>query len=132
MMMITCFDVVGRYVFGKPIFGATEMIQTLLAVTIFATLVLASAKDAHIFVPIFSSRIRAKFPNAEPLVLNVVSSIGLGVICYGIFKVGFDAYQTNRTTVVLEWSIALIAFICLFFSIVAAISQLFSKGERNG
>jgi TRAP-type C4-dicarboxylate transport system permease small subunit len=42
MMLLTFVDVVGRYVLGKPIFGASEMISTLLSLLIFAGLVLPS------------------------------------------------------------------------------------------
>ena len=40
MMAITFVDVIGRYLFNAPIFGAAEMIQFLLAGTVFSGLIL--------------------------------------------------------------------------------------------
>ena len=53
MMMLTFADVVGRYLFTAPIFGAAEMIQFLLAMTIFGGLCLVNARDEHITVELF-------------------------------------------------------------------------------
>ena len=44
MMLLTFVDVIGRYILGAPIFGATEMISTMLALAIFLGLGIANAR----------------------------------------------------------------------------------------
>ena len=67
MMGITFVDVLGRYVFNAPIFGAAEMIQFLLAVTVFSGLVLASLQDSHIAVTIFYRKFASGCPSGMTL-----------------------------------------------------------------
>jgi TRAP-type transport system small permease protein len=48
MMAITAVDVVARYVFNRPLRGAFEVTELLLAVLIFAGLPLVSHADEHV------------------------------------------------------------------------------------
>jgi TRAP-type C4-dicarboxylate transport system permease small subunit len=48
MMVLTFFDVVGRYLFNKPIRGAFEVTELALLVLIFAGLPLVSHADEHV------------------------------------------------------------------------------------
>ena len=47
MMVLTFIDVIGRYVFHNPIFGGTEIISALLALTIFSGLGVINARDEN-------------------------------------------------------------------------------------
>ena len=55
MMLLTFVDVLGRYIFSAPVFGAAEMISTMLALTIFMGLGLANARDRHIVCLLYTS-----------------------------------------------------------------------------
>src|SRR5689334_24228939 len=48
MMVLTFFDVVGRYLLNKPIRGGFEVTELLLLVLIFAGLPLVSHADEHV------------------------------------------------------------------------------------
>ena len=48
MMLLTFVDVVARYVFNRPLRGAFEVTELLLAVLIFAGLPLVSHADEHV------------------------------------------------------------------------------------
>ena len=48
MMVLTFFDVVGRYVFNRPLRGAFEITELALVVLIFAGLPLVSHADEHV------------------------------------------------------------------------------------
>ncbi|TAK84532.1 MAG: TRAP transporter small permease [Betaproteobacteria bacterium] len=48
MMLLTFVDVVGRYLFNRPIHGGFELTELLLLVLIFAGLPLVSHADEHI------------------------------------------------------------------------------------
>ena len=56
MMAVTFADVVGRYLFSAPIYGAAEIIQVMLAITIFSAMGLVSHNDQHIAVDVFDAR----------------------------------------------------------------------------
>jgi TRAP-type transport system small permease protein len=48
LMMITTADVIGRYIFNRPLRGAFEITELLLLVLIFAGLPLVSRADEHV------------------------------------------------------------------------------------
>jgi TRAP-type C4-dicarboxylate transport system permease small subunit len=48
MMLLTFVDVVGRYVFNRPVHGGFELTELLLLVLIFAGLPLVSHADEHV------------------------------------------------------------------------------------
>jgi TRAP-type C4-dicarboxylate transport system permease small subunit len=55
MMALTCIDVVGRYIFSRPVYGAFEITEMLLAALIFAGLPLVTLRGEHIMVDVFDA-----------------------------------------------------------------------------
>ena len=123
MMAITFVDVIGRYLLNAPIFGAAEMIQFLLAGTIFSGLVLVSHSDSHIAVELFAPRIHAQMPRIHDVIVVLFSFAGLLIIAFEMARISLHALELGRTTIVLEWPIALIAVPSTFFCAIAAIIQ---------
>ena len=82
MMILTFVDVVGRYVFTAPVFGAAEMIQFLLAMTIFAGLALVNASDDHISVDLFDRPLSHLLPRLRPVLIQLFSLIAMIIIAY--------------------------------------------------
>jgi TRAP-type C4-dicarboxylate transport system permease small subunit len=129
MMVVTFIDVIGRYVFSAPIFGAAEMVQFLLAGTVFSAMGLVSARDGHIFVELLAPMIEARIPKIQRAVVSFFSIAGLLVIGFQLMRIGVEALQTDKTTIVLEWPIALVALPCAFFCALAALLQFTSAGR---
>ena len=50
---VTVLDVAGRYLFNKPLFGAIEMSEFLMAILSFGGLALAELRNSHITVDFF-------------------------------------------------------------------------------
>lgn len=50
LVLVTCIDVVGRYLFNSPLVGAFEMTQVLLGALVFASLPLTTAIGGHVEV----------------------------------------------------------------------------------
>lgn len=53
LVLVTCFDVVGRYLFNSPLGGAFELTQVLLGALVFAALPLTTAVGGHVEVDLF-------------------------------------------------------------------------------
>lgn len=102
MTVITFVDVVGRY-FMRPLFGAPEMIQILLALTIFAALGLASIRGAHITVDILVPWLRRLFGRGYDFFLHLSSLAGFGLIAWQLGRIALEAAGKERHTIVLEW-----------------------------
>jgi TRAP-type C4-dicarboxylate transport system permease small subunit len=48
MMFLTFADVIGRYFFRRPVLGAFELTEILLAITVFAAMPAVTQQDKHI------------------------------------------------------------------------------------
>mgnify|MGYP001627790163 CR=1 FL=1 len=129
MMVLTFLDVVGRYVFSAPIFGAAEMIQYLLMGCVFSALGKASTTNAHIAVELISPALEAKFPRAFRILVGLFSAWGLLLISKQLFSLAVEAVQQGRVSVVLEWPLAAIAFPSAVLCLVAALLLPFADRD---
>jgi len=53
LMLLTCADVAGRYLFNSPVWGAFELTEMMLAALIFAALPLVTLRNDHVTVDLF-------------------------------------------------------------------------------
>lgn len=130
MMVLTFVDVVGRYVFSAPIFGAAEMIQFLLAMTIFAGLGLVNAYDEHIAVELLEGPLQAMMPKLRPFLIQLFSLIGMAVIAWQLAVFAEESAVNNRITVVLEWPLAYLAAIIASLSALSLVAQILGLIDR--
>ena len=124
MMVVTFVDVIGRYLLHSPIFGAAEMIQFLLAGTVFSGLILVSNQNSHIVVELLSPAIHARMPVFHNLVVGLFSISGLLVIGVELSRISLHALAIGRLTIVLEWPVAFVTIPAAFFCFVAAVAQM--------
>lgn len=129
MMLLTFVDVIGRYVIGEPIFGATEIISTMLALVIFSGLAIANASDRHIVVELIDARIRRLSPGVYDFIIHGFSILAMALIVYVLWNRTLEAAHSNSHTIVLHlplaWvnglvaSIASVSIICQILGLVA-------------
>ena len=124
MMLLTFVDVIGRYLLGAPVFGASEMISTMLALVIFMGLGIANARDKHIVVELFDSRIRALAPGFYDLVVQGFSILSMCLIVYVLFEQAIETAHTGATTIVLEWPLAWITGTVAVLAALSVVSQI--------
>lgn len=124
MMVITFVDVLGRYIFNAPIFGANEMISSLLALVIFAGLGIANARDDHIVVELLDHRVRRLSPKVYEIVIQSFSVFVMVLIAFVLFELALEAYHQNTLTYVLEIPLAYVAGAVSFLAALSVVSQL--------
>jgi len=124
MMMLTFVDVIGRYIFTAPIFGAAEMIQFLLAMTIFGGLCLVNARDEHITVELFEPQLDRWIPNVRRIIVQLFSVMVMCIIANQLFQFALDSQRIGTKTVVLEWPFSIVALTVAGLSVVSLIAQL--------
>lgn len=106
MMILTFVDVVGRYAFRAPIFGSSEMISYLLAVTVFAGLAVVTGERNHVTIALFEGW------RADRLAGTVRRMFAQGFCCAAMAALAVELFRhagrmiADRTsTIVLEWSL---------------------------
>ena len=124
MMAITFVDVIGRYILSAPIFGAAEMIQFLLAGTVFSGLILLSHDDKHVAVELFAPALSARMGGFHDFVVVFFSTFGLLIIGTELTRITFHALEVGRLTIVLEWPIALVSGPSALACFAAAAAQI--------
>lgn len=110
LLGLTVWDVVGRYGFNRPLFGATEMIQWIMGAFVFCGLGLVSARDAHVAVDLISPRLARRFPRVMAGVIGVFTAAGLAVIAWQLARMGLDAALRGKQSLVLEIAVAVPLF----------------------
>jgi len=79
MMFLVTGDVLGRYLFNKPIHGTTEVIEFMMVGLLYFTLANTQAEKAHIRVEMFISRLS---PGSR-LIFEVIAYL-LGFILFAL------------------------------------------------
>jgi TRAP-type C4-dicarboxylate transport system permease small subunit len=123
MAALTFVDVVGRY-FNAPIFGAAEMVQYLLALTVFAGLGLASVSNSHVTVDIFDGWLMRRVPVARRVLLWTCNVIAFGLIAWQLGRLGIAGIRHDRRSIVLEWPEAWLIVLLAILASVALVLEL--------
>lgn len=122
MVLVVVTNVVGRYLFRKPLLGAVEMVALLTVVVVFCVLAFTESKRAHIVVDIILSRLPGR---AKAMMVSVMCFLG-GVFFIIMGWQGWDLMWSNlfpivRSTGVLSIPFApfmfVMAFGCLVFGL---------------
>ncbi|MEM1235565.1 MAG: TRAP transporter small permease [Pseudomonadota bacterium] len=124
MMMLTFIDVVGRYIFTAPVFGAAEMIQFLLAISIFAGLGIVNARDDHIVVELFEPALKRRMGPVHRYIVQGFSVCAMAFITWELYQFAKEAQELQKTTIVLEWPLVLVAGSVSFLSLMSLIAQI--------
>lgn len=130
-MAVAFVDVVGRYLFNAPVFGATEIIQLLLGASIFAGLALVAEDDGHIAVDLFDPMFNRIFGRPRRILVGLVSAAGLALIGVELGRMGIDAVQTSRTTIVLQIPVAWMTLPGAVLCLCAALLQISHTVRRT-
>ena len=131
MMALTFIDVLGRYLFNAPIYGSAEMIQFLLALTIFSALGIVNADDSHIVVEVFEERIKKFIPNLHGYLIQGFSVLAMAFISWQLYIFAEDSYHLGSMTTVLEWPLIIVTGSVAFLSILSLICLICGLFVKN-
>lgn len=92
LMLITCVDVVGRYVFNYPLPGAIELTQFGMAMLVFAIMPVITWRGGHIVVDLLDRYL-------SNLVLKVLGLISAVVIAVSFYYIGVRIYQLGSRSI---------------------------------
>ncbi|MCB1810118.1 MAG: TRAP transporter small permease, partial [Candidatus Competibacteraceae bacterium] len=79
LMVLTCIDVMGRYLFNAPLQGATELTRLLMAGIIFAALPAVCLREDHVTVDLLDTLTPKWLVRARQLVINLTCTVILAV-----------------------------------------------------
>ena len=98
MMLLTFTDVVGRYVFLKPLPAAYEMISLMMPATIFCALPLTVLREGHVTVDLLDSFVPRALARVQGVLVNLISAVALGLVTWRLaVKAADDRYYESVT-----------------------------------
>ena len=136
MMLITAVDVVGRYVFNKPLNGGFEVTEMMLAALIYCGLPLVSARREHIVIDTFDPLFSRQLKRGLDMVAEVVCAVALAGVGLLIFIRANRVAEYGDTTSVLKLPLAPVVYVMAVMITVAALIHLLlifvPHGEDDG
>jgi TRAP-type transport system small permease protein len=124
MMLITAVDVIGRYVFNKPLAGGFELTEMLLALLIYCGLPLVSKRREHIVIDTFDTFMSSDVKRFFDVLADVICFATLSGIGYLIFRRAFRVAEYGDTTNILKLPLAPVAFAMGVMIVMAALIHL--------
>lgn len=76
MMAMTTVDVIGRYLFARPLDGAYELTQLAMAAIVFVTLPIVTLRGEHVTVGLFEAAMKGRVAAVRDLVIALVAIVG--------------------------------------------------------
>jgi TRAP-type C4-dicarboxylate transport system permease small subunit len=103
MTLLTTLDVVGRYLFNRPLRGAFELTEVLMAALIFAALPLVTLRSEHIAVDLLDLWIPARARMLQRMLIQLACAAVAAVLAWVMFgqarQMALDGLQTDALRV---------------------------------
>ncbi len=116
LMLITCVDVVGRYVFNSPFTGSTELTEMAVGIIIFSILPIISWRNEHVVVDLLDPLVSPLVHMFRCMILNTLIAIALAFVGYRITILGARSLSYEEVTEYLEiptgWMMNFIGVAC--------------------
>ena len=134
LMLVTCLDVVGRYFFGRPVYGAFEMTEMLLAGLIFAGLPLVTIRNEHITVDVLDPITPDWVFRLQHIVACVLGCVSTGYLAWRLSIRAASLYAAGETTAQLKFKLAYLTYamsILMALTAVALLVLIFRRPQRH-
>ncbi len=95
MMALTFADVVARYFFNSPIYGASEIIAFMLGLTIFTAFPLVTKDRVHITVGMFENFYKGPVRFVQRLAVLIGTLVFLGLVGLLLWDQGYGMYEAQ-------------------------------------
>ena len=86
MLALTTADVLGRYVFARPLAGVIELIQYAMVIVVFAALPVVTSKGQHISVGLIDGKLHGAGLRIQKGLIAVTCAVVLAVLSWTLFE----------------------------------------------
>lgn len=120
-------DVIGRYLFNRPVPGAAEVIELLMAVSVFSAMPLTTATREHIELDYMELYLPPSKRYILRAVISLLSAAILGCLAWRVALTGITIMDYGDTTAFLKIPIAPVAFfVCAMLAASAIVLVSFA------
>jgi TRAP-type C4-dicarboxylate transport system permease small subunit len=130
MVALTFADVIGRRLFGVPIYGAHDITEHLMGVLVFIGLPLVTAASGHLAVDLFDRFILSPSMSWWRMFIALLIALIMGLLAYLFHMQALDAGEISEVSQALNIPrepVFHLMSICCGFAAVAALVAGFAK-----
>jgi len=134
MMLLTCCDVVGRYFLSRPIFGAFELTEMLLAALIFAGLPLVTLRNEHVTVDLLDPITPDWLFRIQHVIASALGMLATGYLAWRLWLRALNMDSAGETTAQLKFKLAYLTYamsILMALTAVALLVLAFRRPRRS-
>lgn len=124
LMLMTCLDVGGRYLFNNSIDGSIELTRTGLALMVFAAMPVITWRGAHIVVDLIDGFLSHKTIKYLTLFSALLISSSLYFVAFRIFELAERSLRRGVVTEYLEMPEGYIVYYIAIMSWVTAATMI--------
>ncbi|KMW57677.1 TRAP dicarboxylate transporter, DctQ subunit, unknown substrate 3 [Candidatus Rhodobacter oscarellae] len=122
MMVVTFVDVVGRYVFLKPLPAGYEIVSLMMPAIIFLALPLSVIRNSHVTVDLLDSFTPKRFAEYRAIVISLICSATMALLAWRLAIRSRDQHRYEEVSdeLILElWPFsAAMAALCAMTAVV--------------
>lgn len=124
MMILTCFDVVGRVV-GRPLLGAVEITGFLATLALAFSLPYAHLDRAHVGVEIITMRLKSRSRALVEAFSGVMGVVLFAAVAWKSLDYGFQMKASGEVSMTLQWPSYYVIFtIAASFAVLTLVQAL--------
>lgn len=104
IVVLTCVDVVGRYLLNRPLTGAFELSEMAMGALVFASLPLVTLRRQQVTVDLLDWLVPASWRTVQDVAANLVAALCVGVVAWRLWVKAAEMLANGETTAVLKIS----------------------------
>ncbi|QHE78661.1 TRAP transporter small permease (plasmid) [Hydrogenophaga sp. PBL-H3] len=135
IMALTTADVIGRYFLSKPVPGALEITELLLASLIFMALPQVTLRREHVTIDLLDGLFKSRWlRTVQRVIVAVMVALCCGFLGYRMWLQAENIRAAGETTATLGIVVYPVAYglsVLLMLSAVAALANAFSDAEDS-
>lgn len=124
MVALTFADVIGRRLFGAPIYGANDITEHLMALVVFAGLPLVTASGTHLTIDLLDGLVSRPWMKWWRACVAVLVTVVLAGIAWLFFKHGLNAGRISEVSQALRVPRGPLYFFMALSALLAALAAL--------
>jgi TRAP-type C4-dicarboxylate transport system permease small subunit len=134
LMVLTCADVAGRYLFNSPIWGAFELTEMMLAALIFAGLPLVTLRNDHVTVDLFDPVTPDWVFRAQHVFACALGTVCISFLAWRLWVRADKMLEAGETTAQLKITLAWLTYamaVLMALTAVALVILAFRQPQRH-
>jgi TRAP-type C4-dicarboxylate transport system permease small subunit len=120
IVLLTCVDVVGRYLLNRPLTGAFELSEMAMGALVFASLPLVTLRRQQVTVDLLDWLIPARWRRVQDALAGLVAALCIAVVAWRLWVKAAEMLASGETTAVLKVPVYPLVYGMAVLSVVTA------------